>query len=113
MSTTADAQRVWNNAGRLTGPLVEAYYGHRGLAVPETEKLRFAASLKHASGVSYPAIIARVDGVDGVMTGAQRTFLAYDGLGKAPVPKNEQRMSLGRIRGGMVRLVESVDGVPS
>ena len=112
MSATADAQRVWNIAGRLTGPVVAAYYSHRGLAVPATENLRFAASLKHASGVSYPAIIARVDGVDGVMTGAQRTFLAYDGLGKAPVPKNEQRMSLGRIRGAMVRLANSVDGVP-
>ena len=46
------------------------------------------------------------------MTGIQRTFLAPDGAGKAPVPKGEQKMSLGRIKGGMVRLAESVDGAP-
>lgn len=112
MSTTADAQRVWNNAGPLTGPVVEAYYNHRCLAVPKTGSLRFVASLRHASGASYPAIIARVDGIDSGMTGAQRSFLALDGSGKAPVPRNEQRMSLGCIKGGMVRLAEPRDGDP-
>ena len=59
MTTEESAQRIWDNAGQLKGPVVEAYYAWRGLAVPETENLRFVASLKHRSGASYPAIIAR------------------------------------------------------
>ena len=57
MSAEDLAQRLWNNGGELKGPVVEAYYGWRGLAVPETQNLRFVASLPHKSGVSYPAII--------------------------------------------------------
>ena len=50
--------------------------------------------------------------VNGVMTGVQRTFLAHDGSGKAPVPKKQQKMSLGIIKGSLVRLAEPRDGVP-
>jgi hypothetical protein len=112
MDTTPYVQPTWDNAGPLTGPIVKAWYDHRGLVVPETESLRFAASLQHPSGASYPAIIARVDDVSRVMIGVQRAFLASDGLGKAPVPKKQQRMSFGHTKGGMVRLAEFIDGVP-
>jgi hypothetical protein len=111
MSTEEFAGRVWNSGQPLKGSLGETYLAGRALA-PKTESLRFVASLPHKSGVSYPAIIARVDGVDGVMMSIQRTFLAHDGAGKAPVPKGEQKMSLGPTRGGMVRLAELKDGVP-
>jgi len=88
MSTEELAQRVWDIGKPLKGPVVEAYYGWRGLAVPETRNLRFVASLKHYNnGGSYPAIIARAENLKGVMTGIQRTWLAHDGSGKAPVPK--------------------------
>jgi hypothetical protein len=112
MSTDDLAQRLWNNGGELQGPVVEAYYGWRGLAVPKTDNLRFVASLKHKSGASYPAIIARAQNAKGDMTGVQRTFLAPDGSGKATVPKRQQKMSLGRIKGSMVHLAELVDGEP-
>ena len=111
MSTEKYAGRVWNNGQPLKGSLGETYLAGRALA-PKTESLRFVASLPHKSGVSYPAIIARVDGVDGVMMSIQRTFLAHDGAGKASVPKGEQKMSLGPTRGGMVHLAELKDGVP-
>ena len=45
------------------------------------------------------------------MTGIQRMWLAPDGVGKAPVPKGEQKMSLGVIKGSMVRFAEPRDGV--
>ena len=54
---------------QLKGSVVEAYYAWRGLAVPKTENLRFVASLLHKSGASYPAIIARVEDLTGLMTG--------------------------------------------
>ncbi len=112
MSTEAAAQRTWTNAQLLKGPIPEAYYRWRGLSVPETENLRFAPSLKHKSGANYPAIVARVEDLSGLMIGCQRAFLAPDGSAKAPVPKGEQKMSLGRVKGGMVRLAKSRDGEP-
>jgi hypothetical protein len=112
MTTTADAQRTWNNGGSLKGPVIEAYYAWRGLAVPETQNLRFIAALGHRTGVSYPAILARAEDVNGELTGIQRTFLAHDGAGKAPVDKKLQKMSVGRIKGSMVRLAEPVDDAP-
>jgi hypothetical protein len=112
MSTEELAQRIWGNGQPLKGPVVEAYYDWRGLAVPKTNNLRFVASLGHKSGVSYPAIIARTENVKGDMTGIQRMWLAPDGAGKAPVPKGEQKMSLGVIKGSVVRLAAPRDGVP-
>jgi hypothetical protein len=111
MSTEDLVQRLWNNGGELKGPVVEAYYAWRALAVPESRNLRFVPSLKHKNGVSYPAIIARVENANGEMTGIQRTFLAHDGAGKAPVDKKLQKMSLGRTKGSAVRLAEPRDGV--
>ena len=112
MSTGESFQRTWLAGGPLEGPIPEAYYAGRGLAVPQTENLRFAASLKHKSGASYPAIISRVEDLTGLMTGVQRTFLTPDGAGKAPVDKKQQKMSLGVIKGSAVRLAEPIDGVP-
>jgi hypothetical protein len=112
MTNAARARRIWENAGLLTGPIVEAYFHSRGLIVPETGKLRFAPSLPHDSGASYPAIVARVDRVNGDMVAIQRTFLAPDGSGKAPVDKRKQKMSLGPTKGGAIRLAERVDGAP-
>ena len=43
------------------------------------------------------------------LTGVQRTFLAHDGSGKAPVDKKLQKMSFGVIRGSLVRLADPVD----
>ena len=44
--------------------------------------------------------------------GIQRTFLAWTGKGKAQVEKNEQKMSLGPTKGGVVRLAEPTEGKP-
>jgi hypothetical protein len=112
MSTEESAQRTWDNAGPLKGLVPETYYATRALALPKTNSLRFAASLLHKSGGSYPAIIARADNVNGIMTGVQRTFLAHDGKGKAPVDKKLQKMSFGIIKSSLVRLAEPREGVP-
>jgi hypothetical protein len=114
MSTEESAHRVWDDAGQLNGHVVETYYcvWRHLLSVPETENLRFSASLPHKSGASYPGIIARAQNVNGDMTGVQRNFLAHDGLGKAPVDKRLQKMSLGVLRGSMIRLAEPRDDVP-
>ena len=112
MSTEASFQRTWDNAGPPKGLVPEAYFAARALAIPATNSLRFAASLSHKSGGNYPAIIAQATNAAGVVTGGQRIFLAHDGKGKAPVDKKLQKMSLGIIKGSMVRLAEPIDGVP-
>ena len=113
MSTADNAHRIWDdNDVPLKGTLADVYFAARGTNTPEANSVRFAASLRHQSGVSYPAIIARVDGVDGVMMSIHRIWLAHDGSGKAPVPKKQQKMSLGPTRGGTVRLAEARDGEP-
>jgi hypothetical protein len=113
MSTFEAAKETWDGGKPLKGPVVEAYYAWRGLAVPKTENLRFYASLKHyKSGASYPAIIAKAENAAGAMTGIQRMWLAPDGAGKAAVPKGEQKMAFGVIKGSVVRLAEPIDGAP-
>ena len=97
MSTEDLAQRIWNNGGPLKGSLAETYLAGRALTLPVTGSLRFAASLPHKSGVNYPAMLAQAVDVNGAMTGIQRTFLAHDGSGKAPLPTGEAKMSLGAL----------------
>ena len=112
MSTEDLAQRIWNNGGPLKGSLAETYLAGRALTLPVTGSLRFAASLPHKSGVNYPAMLAQAVDVNGAMTGIQRTFLAHDGSGKAPLPNGEAKMSLGVIKRSLVRPADLIDGAP-
>jgi hypothetical protein len=66
------------------------------------------SSLKHPSGESWPAMVALVTHApDSPPIGIHRTYLARNGLGKAPVIP--QKMMLGPCRGGAVRLAEPAD----
>jgi putative DNA primase/helicase len=87
------------------GTPVEAYLASRGLDISPPSALRFHAGLKHSSGAIWPAMIALVTrGIDDTPLAIHRTFLARDGVGKAPV--DPQKMMLGPCRGGAVRLAE-------
>jgi hypothetical protein len=108
------AREIWNGAEPITGTLVETYLGSRGVTPPDPapECLRFASKLTHPNGQYFPAMIALpINPKTGDPTGGiQRTFLAWSGNGKAQVEKNEQKMSLGPTRGGIVRLAEPIEG---
>jgi putative DNA primase/helicase len=55
----------------------------------------------------FPAMVAPVVGIDGVLTGIHATFLRPDGTGKADFTDSEfQRETRGVIRGGAIRLAE-------
>jgi putative DNA primase/helicase len=85
------------------GTIVETYLGSRHIVIPVPPAIRFHAALKHPSGGRWLAMIAPVTrGVDGLLLGIHRTFLARDGSGKAPV--DLQKMMLGSCGGGAVRL---------
>jgi putative DNA primase/helicase len=85
------------------GTIVETYLASRQIIISPPRALRFHNALKHTGGERWPAMVALVTrGVDALPLGIHRTFLARDGLGKAPV--EPAKMMLGPCRGGAVRL---------
>ena len=105
---SAVALAIWNSSTPGRGSPVECYLQSRGISLPLPDALRFHPGLKHPSGALWPAMVALVtSGVDGAPVAIHRTFLARDGVGKAPV--DPQKMMLGPCRGGTVRLADPDD----
>ena len=105
---TEAALSIWKLAKSAAGTLVETYLRSRGLSLPSASPLRFHTALKHPTGGIWPAMIALVTrGPDDVPLAIHRTFLAYDGTGKASADR--QKMMLGPCRGGAVRLAAADD----
>ena len=105
---TAKAMVIWGQSKPIRGTLAESYLRSRGLHCPSGDSLRFHQSLPHAAG-RWPAMIALVaNSVTGRPVGIHRTFLARDGLGKAPI--DPPRMMLGPCGSGVVRLGVVADG---
>jgi hypothetical protein len=104
------ALRLWNEAEPIAGTLVEAYLWSRKLAPPTTADLRYHPGLRHPTGGTWPAMVALVTkGAEAKPVGIHRTFLARDGLSKAPVKPS--KMMLGPCRGGAVRLGDATADV--
>jgi len=97
------ALRIWGSAKPPGGTLIEAYLHSRGITVEPPAAIRFRPQLKHPDSDAWPAMLALVQrGSDGTALGVHRTWLARDGIGKAPV--NTAKMMLGPCRGGAVML---------
>ena len=102
---SAVALSIWRSTISADGTPVEAYLASRGLTCALPPSLRFHSGLKHPSGGNWPCMVALVTrGADDTPLAIQRTFLAREGHGKAPV--QPERMMLGPCRGGAVRLGE-------
>jgi putative DNA primase/helicase len=100
---TATAFRIWQSAMPADSTLVQTYFRSRGICIAPPLTLRFHPGLKHPSGSVWPATVALVTrGSDDKPLAVHRTFLARDGVGKAPVAP--EKMMLGPCRGGAVRL---------
>lgn len=96
------AMNIWNAAEPIQGSFVEAYLASRQLHL-KSPVLRFHRGLKHPSGGVWPVMVALVtSGADDIPTGIHRTYLARDGMGKAPVDR--PKMMLGPCCGGSARL---------
>ena len=105
------ALRIWGSARPSGGSLIESYLQSRGITVNPPATLRFRAGLRHPQGDTWPAIVALVQrGSDGEALGIHRTWLARDGIGKAPV--GTAKMMLGPCRGGAIRLAPGGPGQP-
>jgi putative DNA primase/helicase len=105
---TEAALAIWQATTPAGNTLVESYLVSRGLSVAPPATLRFHAGLKHPTGGIWPAMVALVTrGGDDKPLSIHRSFLARDGVGKAPV--DPAKMILGPCRGGVVRLASPGD----
>jgi hypothetical protein len=97
---TQQAQQIWQASVPIVGTLGEAYLRGRGISCALSDSLRFVPSCWHASGQSFPALVARVDG--GSDFSVHRTYLAADQSTKATI--DPVKAMIGRCAGGAVRL---------
>ncbi len=101
------ARRLWRFCKPIAGTLAEAYLQERGITVPLPAKwLRYHPRLFYKAGEespteTWPAMVAAVTDANGEITGVQRTWLARNGSGKAPLA--EPRKALGCLFGNAVR----------
>jgi Toprim domain len=101
------ARRLWAMSKPIRRTLVETYLRHRGIkTIRDAGGLRFHPRCYYRPDDSSPtetrpAMIAAVTDLSGVITGAHRTWLAPDGLGKAPV--GAPRRAMGGLLGHAVR----------
>ena len=94
---------AWAARTAAPTPLLAARATQTGVGARAVARIRFHTGLKHPTGARWPAMVALDSaGVDDRPLAIHRTFLAYDGSGKAPV--DPQKMMLGPCRGGVVRL---------
>ena len=59
----------------------------------------------------WPTMVAGVQNAEGRLCAIHRTWLAINGSGKAPVPPNSEKKSLGPVGGGAVRLALAAETV--
>lgn len=95
--------RIWRETLPAEGSPVQAYLKGRGYDGMIPPVLRFHPRLFHASRTYHPAMVAAVTlWPSKTISGVHRTYLTTDGLGKAPLSPN--KMMLGMLKGGAVRL---------
>lgn len=85
------------------GSLVEVYLRARRITITPPAALSFDPACSYAeAGVSLPAMLAAITDAEALCIGVHRTYLRLDGGGKAAVANPKK--SLGRVRGGSIRL---------
>lgn len=101
------ARRLLASAGPIRGTLAETYLRSRGIADTHgLTALRFHPlcwyrARHNAPRETWPALVAAVTDLCGSITGVQRTWLARNGSGKAPLAT--PRRAMGQLAGNGVR----------
>lgn len=95
-------RELWSQRRHLAGSIGADYLRARGCAVPpEDGDLAFHPALRHPTGYSGPALMARItDAVTSEPMGLHRTWISP--TGKANV--QPAKMTLGPKQGGVIRL---------
>jgi putative DNA primase/helicase len=105
---SALARRIWDAARDARGSPVVRYLAGRGITIPLPTSLRWAPSLRRPDGTSGPAMVARVDSLDGELIGVHRTWLDRDDRGQW---RRRDRASLGPVGGGAVRFAPAAEAM--
>lgn len=95
-------EKVWSETAVINGTLAERYLRARGITGDLPATLRFHGRLHHTRGGALPAMVARVEAVDGREGGLHRTFLDPVAPRKASI--HPAKMMLGPCRGAAVRI---------
>jgi DNA primase len=109
------ARAVWANARPAPGTPAEIYLRSRGIVMPIPHTIRFALTPAWYDdetgecGPNLPALVGAVVDGDAQLIGLQRVFLANGGKAKARMDKPKR--SLGRVKGGALRLNSDADSV--
>jgi putative DNA primase/helicase len=98
------ARRIWDAAREAPGSPVADYLSSRSITIAPSASLRYAPFLRRPDG-SRPAMVARIDNIDGELIGISRTWLACDG----GTWRRLDRAMLGRAAGGAVHLAPPAD----
>ena len=101
------ARQLWDAGQDPCGSPVERYLRSRGIDIPVPLCLHWAPACRHPGGRVLPAMLARIDNVNGEQIGCHRTYLRPDGSGKAAV--DPIKAMLGRAAGGAVRLAPAAE----
>jgi hypothetical protein len=109
----AGALDLWRyKTAPAAGTVVETYWRSRGLgrlAIPSTIRIsRF--DLRHPEGGCRPCMVALAEHVEHGAVAVHRTFLAFDGSGKASF--RSPRLSLGPVGGAAIRLAAAPEHEP-
>jgi hypothetical protein len=101
------ARRLFAMSRPIRGTLAETYLRQRGISnLSGTASLRFHPRCfyrpdQHSPTETWPALIAAVTDREGLLTGAHRTWLAADGMTKAPI--DTPRRAMGHLLGHGIR----------
>jgi hypothetical protein len=100
------AWRIWNAGHDARRSPVTGYFAGRGITHDPPPSLRWMPLLRRPDGSYGPAMVARIDNIDGELTGISRTWLYRDGMG---IWCRRDRAMLGRAAGGAVRLASTAE----
>ena len=109
----AAAEKLYSLSRPVPGTLAETYLRARGITARLSWPcLRFHPACYYrpddeAPRQSWPALLGVVTDAAGNLTGLQRTYLARDGSGKAPLA--DPRRAMGHLLGNAVRFGKPVD----
>jgi hypothetical protein len=107
------ARRLFAISKPIRGTIAESYLRNRGIsALRQTASLRFHPHCYYKPDndlptETWPALIAAVTTLHGVITGVHRTWLDPSGRGKAPI--DTPRRAMGYLLGNAVRFGEADD----
>ena len=112
------ARRLFAGSKPILGTVAETYLRERGITVlRDCTALRFHPRCYYrqdnetpdGARTDWPALVAAITDIDGMMTGAHRTWLDPSGRTKAPVAT--PRRAMGRLLGNAVRFGVALDAM--